>query len=477
MIMRLRLLLLVSFAAVLMYACDDVFVEPGPPSASVPEFSAASAAPSSVTIAGDLQEELGCPGDWQPDCADTHLSYDAEDDVWQGVFNVPAGSWQYKAALNDSWDENYGANAQLNGPNIPLNLPAATDVKFYYDHETHWVTDNVNSVIAVAPGNFQSELGCSGDWDPSCLRSWLQDPDGDGEFTFTTRALPAGSYEAKVAIDESWAVNFGAGGVQNGPNIPFTVPESCTEMHFSYNDVSHVLAVGTAPPGPDNEPPLADAGGPYEGDEGSPITFDGSGSSDTDGTIETYEWDLDGDGDYDDATGVTVTVTPDDNSSYAVGLRVTDDDGASATDDAEVNVYNVAPTVDAGEDATVYSGEVFSQDGSFGDPGSGDTHEATVDYGDGAGPASLTLTDHSFVLTHVYFLTGSYVVTVEVVDDDGGAGVDVVEVTVVRMPVDMDIKPGSDPRERGLRRHGNRRHEPQVWTGRGCTGSQGRRAP
>ena len=48
-------------------------------------------APSSVTIAGLLQSELGCPGDWQLECAATHLTYDAGDDVWQGTF-APAGS-------------------------------------------------------------------------------------------------------------------------------------------------------------------------------------------------------------------------------------------------------------------------------------------------------------------------------------------------------------------------------------------------
>ncbi len=47
--------------------------------------------PTSVTIAGSLQSELGCPGDWQPDCAATHLAYDAGDDVWQGSFTLPAG--------------------------------------------------------------------------------------------------------------------------------------------------------------------------------------------------------------------------------------------------------------------------------------------------------------------------------------------------------------------------------------------------
>ena len=53
------------------------------------------------------------------------------------------------------------------------------------------MTSNRNAVIAVAPGSFQSELGCPGDWQPDCLRSWLQDPDGDGVYTFTHRSAPA----------------------------------------------------------------------------------------------------------------------------------------------------------------------------------------------------------------------------------------------------------------------------------------------
>ncbi len=203
--------------------------------------------PSSVTVAGSLQTELGCPGDWQPDCAATHLDYDTEDDVWQGVFNVPAGMWEYKAPLNDSWDENYGLGAVRDGPNIPLNLAADTEVKFYYDHKTHWITDNVNSVIATAPGSFQDELGCSGDWQPWCLQSWLQDPDGDGIFSFTTDKLPAGDYETKVAHDESWAENYGAGGVPGGANIPFSVPADCAAMSFEYNLASHILDISEAP--------------------------------------------------------------------------------------------------------------------------------------------------------------------------------------------------------------------------------------
>ena len=200
--------------------------------------------PSNVTVAGSLQSELGCSGDWQPDCANTHLSYDANDDVWQRSWvTLPAGNYEYKAPLNDSWDENYGLHAVPGGANIPLNLLSATSVKFYYDHKSHWITDNRSSVIAVAAGSFQSELGCSGDWDPGCLRSWLQDIDGDGTYTFETTDLPAGSYEAKVAINESWDENYGQGGVPNGPNIPFTVTVDNAKVTFRYDSTSHVLSI------------------------------------------------------------------------------------------------------------------------------------------------------------------------------------------------------------------------------------------
>ncbi|MEO0423582.1 MAG: pullulanase-type alpha-1,6-glucosidase [Pseudomonadota bacterium] len=205
--------------------------------------------PTSVTIAGSLQEELGCPGDWQPDCAATYLVFDGDDLIWQNTFAVPAGNWEYKAPLNDAWDENYGDNAEFNGPNIPLNLEQAADVKFYFDRGTNWVTSNVNAVIATVPGSFQSELGCPGDWDPSCLRSWLKDPDGDGTYSFSA-TLPAGDYEAKVAIDESWDENYGDGGVPGGDNIPFTVPAPLAEVFFTYDPNTNILEIGLEEGGP-----------------------------------------------------------------------------------------------------------------------------------------------------------------------------------------------------------------------------------
>src|SRR5437764_14184753 len=82
--------------------------------------------PTSVTIAGSLQSEAACAGDWDPACAATHLTYDAADDVWQGAFSLPGGAYEYKAALTNGGDENYGLHAVPDGANDPLNLAAPT---------------------------------------------------------------------------------------------------------------------------------------------------------------------------------------------------------------------------------------------------------------------------------------------------------------------------------------------------------------
>jgi len=56
------------------------------------------------------------------------------------------------------------------------------------------------------------------------------------------------------------------------------------------------------------------------------ISFDGSGSSDSDGTISSYAWDF---GDGATATGKTVSHQYADSATYTVELTVTDDDGDS----------------------------------------------------------------------------------------------------------------------------------------------------
>ncbi|WP_444942871.1 pullulanase-type alpha-1,6-glucosidase [Microbulbifer sp. ZKSA006] len=208
-------------------------------SIQAPSWASDTPDPTVVNIPGNLQSQLGCDGDWQPDCAATQLSYDSDDDKWQGSFWVAAGHWEYKAALNNSWDENYGWGGQRDGANISLSLDEAREVKFVYDHESHWISDNHNGVIATVAGNFQSLLGCPGDWQPGCLRSWMQDTDGDGTYTFTTSALPAAAYEFKVALHEGWEESYG----NNGANVSFTVTADYDEIYFAFDSNSKEVTV------------------------------------------------------------------------------------------------------------------------------------------------------------------------------------------------------------------------------------------
>jgi pullulanase-type alpha-1,6-glucosidase len=230
-----------------MMLCSLIFSAFQPQSLSVAQANV----PTTVTIPGTLQSELGCAGDWMPDCEATFLQYDAEDDVWQGTFLVQPNNDQdkkgprYKAALNKGWTENYGANAASGGADIALVVSEPTEVKFYYDHKTHWVTDNFNSVIAVAVGDFQSEMGCANDNEPGCLRSWLQDPQGSGIYSLITSQIPAGDYSFRVALDESDAEIIGADGVMDGEPVQFTVANDGDEIYLAYEPATNAVTVST----------------------------------------------------------------------------------------------------------------------------------------------------------------------------------------------------------------------------------------
>jgi len=101
-------------------------------------------APTSVTVAGTFQSEAGCPGDWQPDCTQTQLTDADKDGTWTGTFQLPAGTWEYKTAINRSWEENYGADGTAKGGNTAFSTSASAEVTFSYNATTHVLTRSGN---------------------------------------------------------------------------------------------------------------------------------------------------------------------------------------------------------------------------------------------------------------------------------------------------------------------------------------------
>ncbi|MFH1446211.1 MAG: extracellular solute-binding protein [Chloroflexota bacterium] len=90
------------------------------------------------------------------------------------------------------------------------------------------------------PGSYQVAVGCPGDWQPDCEATALV-LGADGLYT-ATHALPAGDYEFKVALDGSWAVNYGVDGALDGDNYPLSLAAD-SNVTFSYDPETHILTI------------------------------------------------------------------------------------------------------------------------------------------------------------------------------------------------------------------------------------------
>jgi hypothetical protein len=94
---------------------------------------------------------------------------------------------------------------------------------------------------------------------------------------------------------------------------------------------AHYNAAGS---GGGNQAPTAQAtASPTTGTVPLTVNFDGSGSSDPDGSIASYAWDLDGDGQFDDSNAQKPSFQFTTAATYTVRLQVTDNQGATDVSD------------------------------------------------------------------------------------------------------------------------------------------------
>jgi PKD repeat protein len=135
------------------------------------------------------------------------------------------------------------------------------------------------------------------------IKSHAWDLDNDGQFDDGTQATAQRSFKAAGT---------------------YTVRLEVTDSHGVSGTASRSVVVG-------NRPPSASfAYVPASPSPGQAITFF-STSSDPDGPLAAHAWDLDGDGQFDDGVGPSAARAFPSPGNYTVGLRVTDDQGLSAS--------------------------------------------------------------------------------------------------------------------------------------------------
>jgi len=189
-----------------------------------------------------------------------------------------------------------------------------------------------------------------------------------------------------------------------------------------------------------NVAPTADAGGSYTINEGDSINLNAI-ASDPGGVNDplTFTWDINGDSIFGDATGQNPTltwaqlnalgITNGPQTVSNVRVRVADDDGG-VTDSAAttITVNNVAPTADAGGPYTINEGDPLVVDASAStDPNPADTLTYSWDlngdsvYGDAVG-VNPTVSLAELSTLGLDDGDGTFSVTVQVTDNDGGVG-------------------------------------------------------
>jgi len=279
-------------------------------------------------------------------------------------------------ALTYKWTQILGPNVDLQNGNSAQASFTAPDVpvdarlvfRLTVSDGQYSAFDLVNVTVVLVPNRPPvADAGSDQTVDEGAAvtldGSGSSDPDGD-PLTYEWKQI-SGPAVTLQGADQA-VCTFVAPMVDQDTELRFRL----TVSDGTNSDSAEVTVLVRDVPPPANQPPVADAGEDItvvdsddSGDE--QVTLDGSGSQDPDGTIVSYVWT---EGGQQIATGVTPTVTLP-VGVHTITLTVTDDDGATDTDEVVVTVQafvpgNRAPVADAGADQAVDEGATVTLDGS-----------------------------------------------------------------------------------------------------------------
>jgi len=170
------------------------------------------------------------------------------------------------------------------------------------------------------------------------------------------------------------------------------------------------------------------------------VSFDASASTAPAGDIVNYEWDFDNNNVFTDATGPTATHTFDQEGTYKVNLRVTDNTGQFEVGSKEITVtppnVPVAMIEIPTTNGTYFTGTQYTFLGDKSTSPNGEVKKYEWDFGDGTAKANTRTANH------IYKSPGSYTVQLSITDETGATGqnTQVINVTVAESSPIADIK-------------------------------------
>jgi len=193
-----------------------------------------------------------------------------------------------------------------------------------------------------------------------------------------------------------------------------------------------------------NEVPIADASASEtSGYVNSPVIFDGSRSSDPDGTIDMYKWDWNDDGFYDFSSSYhTTSYSYNATGTYLVTLKVFDNDGAIDKDTVNVEIFTLnnpptKPVIDGpttGNKNTNYEYTAVSTDPD------NNSIQYMFDWDDGEETTTEFLSNGTATnQIHNWTNAGEYTISVIAYDNQTESGSTKYTVLIDVWPIDNDI--------------------------------------
>jgi len=197
----------------------------------------------------------------------------------------------------------------------------------------------------------------------------------------------------------------------------FSVGGSGSALLLDDVAVGHMGAPNT------NADPVASVGGSYVGEEGSAVALALSGT-DSDGDALTFSWDL-GDGTTGSGAVPPANHVYADNGTYVIMLAVDDGRGGADTARTTATISNVAPSlaafsIPATPMGLTPGGITVPVSSSFTDPGTVDTHTASLDCGSGVTAQSEVVGEMASSACS-FSSAGVYSIRLTVRDKDGGS--------------------------------------------------------